>query len=177
MKLRLGPAAPFLLAALLALGAASNAMAVDCPNVPLPDRIDAADGAFVGRVSSSRPAGDGERVYRFFVDQPVKGEIGREVEVRGPLLVDAADQPVPVDVPVGVLVQQDGASWTTESCLLTDPGALLSASDEARGNWIKVLIGIGILALVLVYSLRRLQRRQTARSGGDPSTNGRPRAS
>jgi hypothetical protein len=169
--------APLLLAvALLALAAGSDAAALDCPNVPLPDRIDAADGAFVGRIASSRPAEDDERVYRFLVDQPVKGAIGPEVEVRAPPLVDAADERVPVDVAVGVLVRQEGASWTTESCLLTDPGALLSASDEARGNWIKVLIGTGILTLVLAYSLRRLQRRRVAQAGGDPSTNGRPGA-
>ena len=34
----------------------------------------------------------------------------------------------------------------TESCLLTDPGALLSASDEPRGNVIKIVIGLVILA-------------------------------
>lgn len=159
--------------ALLAAALAGGAAALDCRSIPLPDRLDAADGAFVGRVQSSRPADGGGRVYRFVVDQRVKGEIGREVEVRAPRLVDAADDPVPLDVAVGVLARQDGAAWTTDSCSLTDPGALLSASDEVRGNWIKVLIGIGILALVLGFSIRRLRRRQAAARAVDPSANGR----
>jgi hypothetical protein len=53
-----------------------------------------------------------------------------------------------------------GAQLTTESCLLTDPGALLSASDEARGTWIKIVIGLAILGLVVWYSIRRLRVRQ-----------------
>ncbi|HEU0337541.1 MAG TPA: hypothetical protein VFR43_13345, partial [Gaiellaceae bacterium] len=53
-----------------------------------------------------------------------------------------------------------GAAWVTGSCSLAEPGALLSAADEPKGNWIKLLIGLVILALVLAYSLRRLRRRQ-----------------
>jgi hypothetical protein len=127
-------------------------------------------------VQELRPAGNGELTYRFVVDQKVKGSIGREVEVRAPRLVDAADEPVPIDVAVGVFAKEQGASWTTESCLLTDPGALLSIADEPRGNRIKLLIGMGILALVLLYSAWRLRRRQRAATVGDPSSNGRPGA-
>ena len=50
----------------------------------------------------------------------------------------------------------DGARIVTESCLLTDPGALLSTSDEPKGDWIKIVIGLVILALVLGFSIRRL---------------------
>ena len=160
--------------ALLAATGPGDAGALVCRSIPLPDRLDAADGAFVGRVQSSRPAdAEGRRVYRFVVDQRVKGAIGREVEVRAPVLVDAADEPVPLDVAVGVLAQREGALWTTESCSLTDPGALLSAADEVRGNWIKVLIGVAILALVLAFSVRRLRRRNAAERRADPSANGR----
>ena len=64
----------------------------------------------------------------------------------------------------------EGARLTTESCLLTDPGALLSVSDEVRGNWIKVVIGLVILAAVLAFSIHRLrvrQRQLAARSSLD----------
>ena len=92
-------------------------------------------------------------MYRFVVDQRVKGPVGREVEVRSlARLVDARDRPIVHDEALGVLADLDGAELTTESCLLTDPGALLSVSDEPRGNAIKIVIGLVILALVLAYS-------------------------
>jgi hypothetical protein len=59
-----------------------------------------------------------------------------------------------------VLANLSGAELVTESCLLTDPGALLSVSDEPRGNGIKVVVGLVILAAVLAYSIRRLRHRQ-----------------
>jgi hypothetical protein len=95
------------------------------------------------------------------VDQKVKGPVGREVEVRSAVrLVDAADEPIVHDEALGVLARLSGAELTTEPCLLTDPGALLSVSDEPRGNAIKVVIGLLILAAVLAYSIRRLRHRR-----------------
>jgi hypothetical protein len=150
------------LAALLvaSLVLAPSALALGCPNVPLDERLDAADAAFVGRVTTERAASGG-RVYRFVVDQNVKGPVGREVEVRSARrLVDAVDKPIVHDEALGVLANLSGAELVTESCLLTDPGALLSASDEPRGNGIKVVVGLVILAAVLAYSIRRLRQRQ-----------------
>ena len=149
------------LAVLVALGAAPPALALDCPNVPLEERLAAADVAFVGRVTAERPVEGTGVVYRFVVDQRVKGELGREVEVHaGAPLVDAADAPLVHDEALGVLARLDGATVVTESCLLTDPGALLATSDEPKGDWIKVVIGLVLLALVVVYSVRRLKKRQ-----------------
>jgi hypothetical protein len=155
---RLGAA----LVVLATLALAPVALALDCPNIPLDERLQAADVAFVGRVTEERPAADGTgRVYRFVVDQRVKGSVGREVEVHAASrLVDAADDPLVHDEALGVLGTLNGARIVTESCLLTDPGALLATSDEPRGQWIKVLIGLAILALVLAFSVRRLRRRQ-----------------
>jgi hypothetical protein len=146
----------------VALALAPAAYALDCPNTPLEDRLEPADAAFVGRVTKERAAASGEgRVYRFVVDQRVKGPVGREVEVRSlARLVDARDRPIVHDEALGVLANLEGAELTTESCLLTDPGALLSVSDEPRGNAIKIVIGLVILALVLAYSARRLRHRQ-----------------
>ena len=94
----------------------------------------------------------------------MKGSIGREVEVHAATrLVDAADEPLVHDEALGVLAQLDGARIETESCLLTDPGALLSTSDEPRGDAIKIVIGLVILGLVLAYSIRRLRRRELPR--------------
>jgi hypothetical protein len=145
---------------LAALVLAPGALALACPNVPLDERLDEADAAFVGRVTAERSVVGGH-VYRFLVDQNVKGPIGREVEVRSAeRLVDANDKPILHDEALGVLATLNGAELTTESCLLSDPGTLLATSDEPRGNGIKVVVGLVILALVLAYSVRRLRHRR-----------------
>jgi hypothetical protein len=152
-------------AALAAVGAApAPAQAIECPSTPLDERIEGADAAFVGRLVALRPAAEaGDQTYRFVVDQPVKGPVGREIEVRAARLTDANGTPLALDAAVGVLAERDGAAWVTGSCSLTDPGALLSTADEPKGDWIKILIGLVILAAVLAYSLRRLRGR---RAGG-----------
>ena len=98
----------------------------------------------------------------------MKGPVGRKVDVDSATrLVDATDKPIVHDEALGVLANLDGARIVTESCLLTDPGALLSVSDEPRGNAIRLVIGILILLAVLAYSIRRLsirKRREAARS-------------
>jgi hypothetical protein len=149
-------------AVVAALALAPGALALDCPNTPLEERLAAADAAFVGRVVAERPAASGNGlVYHFLVDQRVKGPVGREVDVlAAERLVDADDDPLVHDEALGVMAALAGAQMTTESCLLTDPGALLSASDEARGTWIKIVIGLGILGVVVWYSIRRLRVRQ-----------------
>jgi len=148
-----------LAAGLAALVLAPGALALSCPNVPLDERLSEVDAAFVGRVTAERTVADGY-LYRFVVDQNVKGPIGREVEVRSAKrLVDATDEPIVHDEALGVLATLDGAELTTESCLLSDPGTLLATSDEPRGNGIRLVIGLVILALVLAYSIRRLRRR------------------
>ncbi len=149
---------------LIGLALAPAAHALDCPNIPLEERLRAAEAAFVGRLTSERPAAERPGfVYRFVVDQRVKGPIGREVEVSAPTrLVDAADEPIVRDEALGVMAAVEGARIVTRSCLLTDPGALLSVSDEPRGDAIKVVIGLVILALVLAYCVRRLRHRRLA---------------
>jgi hypothetical protein len=141
---------------------APSAVALNCPNTPLEERLATADAAFVGRVTGERfSAASPATTYRFVVDQRVKGPVGREVEVVAErTLVDAADEPLVRDEALGVLANLNGAQLTTASCLLTDPGALLSASDEVRGNGIKLVVGLVTLALVLAFSIRRLRRRR-----------------
>ena len=144
-----------------ALVLAPGALALDCPNVPLDERLSEVDVAFVGRVTAERPAAGGGRVYEFAVDQTVKGPVGREIDVDAEArLVDATDRPLVHDEALGVLANLDGARVVTEPCLLADPGALLSVSDEPKGNAIRLLIGILILAAVLAYSIRRLRHRR-----------------
>jgi hypothetical protein len=153
---------PRLLATCLAaLVFAPGALALSCPNVPLDERLSEVDVAFVGRVTAERPSTLGAgRVYEFLVDQNVKGPVGREVDVDATTrLVDARNKPLVHDEALGVMGDLDGARIVTQSCLLTDPGALLAASDEPKGNAIRLVIGILILAAVLAYSIRRLRKR------------------
>ena len=122
--------------------------------------------AFVGRVTAERRTPNGHE-YEFVVDQNVKGPVGREVDVDSTeRLVDATDKPIVHDEALGVLANLQGARIVTESCLLSDPGTLLSVSDEPRGNGIKVVIGIVILLLVVGYSIRRLRHRERKRAAG-----------
>jgi len=161
------------LAIVVALAVAGPAHAFTCPETPLGQRIDQADGAFVGRSTGFRVAEDDggipQRVYTFVVDQRVKGDIGTSVEVRIPALAENGGQEIPEDVAAGVLMGNAGGTWVTTRCGITDPGALLSTFDEPRGQGIKLVIGLVILAAVLAYSIRRVRRRDAAapaRDGG-----------
>ena len=71
------------------------------------------------------------------------------IALRWRILRDAADEPLVHDEALGVMAALDGARIVTEPCLLTDPGALLSTSDEPKGDWIKIVIGLVIIGLVL----------------------------
>jgi hypothetical protein len=145
------------------LALAGEANAYTCPQTTLAQRLEQADGAFVGRSTGFRSvehdAGIPQRVYRFQVDQRVKGEIGRIVEVRLPVRTENGGQRIPEDVAAGVLAGRAGAEWVTTRCGITDPGALLSVADEPRGNAIKLVIGVLVLAGVLGYSVSRLRKR------------------
>jgi hypothetical protein len=146
---------------MLALAFVGEADALTCPEIPFKQRLAGADVAFVGRLVAERASGGGQREYRFTVDQAVKGPIGHQVEVHAARLTDLSDKPVQRDVAVGVLAAKlENGLLVTSSCALVDPASLLATADEPRGTWVKVGIGILILGAVLLYSLRRLRRRQ-----------------
>jgi hypothetical protein len=102
------------------------------------------------------------------VEQRVKGDVSRTLEVRGPLNTDC-DVEVPRDEPVGLLLTRapDGA-WLATACSVVNPGQLVVEGGEPRGGPIKVAIGAVILAFVLLWALRRL------RKGSRPDLPGAP---
>lgn len=158
-----------LLAGTAALTLGGQAFAYACPSTPLQERIDQADIVFVGRASSFRPEPGGgvpQRVYTFQVDQHVKGEVGDTVEVRIPVRTANGGQRVPLDVAAGILANRVGDGWYTTRCGITDPGVVLAEVDEPRGNAVKLVIGVLILAAVLAYSLRRMRTKQSGAGGG-----------
>ena len=148
---------------------APGALALDCPNVPLNERLAEVDVAFVGRVTAERPSTVGRgRVYEFLVDQNVKGPVGREVDVdaQGSCSI-ATNKPLLHDEALGVMGTSTGRASSPRRAS-SRPGALLAASDEPKGNAIRLVIGILILAAVLAYSIRRLRRRG---QGGIPRSS------
>ena len=160
---------PVVVVALIATGTTEAAARPVCKLAPLEDQYADADAAFVGRLLSERPDGDGgRRLYRFAVDRVLKGPLGREVDVSAPLLTDRDGTPLAHDAPVGVLASLAGASFTTTSCGLIEPGSLVSASEPQRGQPIRLVIGLVFAALVVGFALVRLRRRQRpAPRGGD----------
>ena len=143
---------------------AAGAQAFVCPATPLEERIADAQLVFVGRstgYTAVAGAGVPQRLYRFVVDQRVKGDIGDTVVVRIPVRPVNGGQRIPVDVAAGILANRAGATWFTTRCGITDPGAVLATVDEPKGNAIKLAIGILILVSVLGYSVRRLRRKNT----------------
>lgn len=147
----------------LALALAGSAAAYTCPQTSLQERIDQAEIVFVGRSTGFRVIPGGgirQRVYSFVVDQQVKGELGRTVEVRVPVRAANGGQSIPEDVAAGVLAGRVGDGYFTTRCGITDPGAVLAEVDEPKGNAIKLVIGLLVLAAVLTYSVRRVRRKQ-----------------
>ena len=148
-----------LLGALFLTGAAQ---AYTCPETPIDERIAAAEAVFVGRSTGFTPVrGDGipQRLYRFKVDQEVKGDVGRTVDVRIPVKRANGGQVVALDVAAGILMNRVDGGWFTTRCGITDPGVVLAEVDQQKGNPIRLAIGILILIAVLTYSIRRVRRR------------------
>jgi hypothetical protein len=147
--------------ALVALALASPAAACVCIEAPLEERLDEADAAVVGRIVAEREGelnGLPQRFLTVDVEQRVKGDVGRTLEVRSPLNTDC-DVAAPRDEPVGLLLTSaPGGAWLATLCSIVNPGQLVVEGGEPRGGPIKVAIGAVILALVLLWALRRLRK-------------------
>ena len=89
----------------------------------------------------------------------MKGDLGATVSVRVPVKPANGGQVIPDDTAAGVLMDRANGAWFTTRCGISDPGAVLAAFDEPKGNAVKLLIGIVILLAVVGYSVWRLKRR------------------
>lgn len=143
-----------------------------CANEPIEDRLDRADAAVVGKIVDEREGNVGgiaQRLLTVEVDQRVKGDVAKEIVVRSPLGSDC-DLLTAKDRSVGLLLTRsaDGVLLGT-ACSVVDPGVLVATGGEPRGGVIKVVVGLVILGLVLLWALRRLRR------GTRPNLPGAPR--
>lgn len=155
----------------LALALAGQAQACVCADAPLSERLDAADAAIVGRVVAERTGetkGARQRLLTVEVDQRVKGDVDGTIVVRSPSGSDC-DLLVAQDEAIGLLLTRapDGA-WLGTACSVVAPGPLVAEGGEPRGGVIKVVLGMVILGLVILWALRRLKR------GARPDLPGAP---
>ena len=133
------------------------------------ERLDAADAAVVARiVDSDAVSSPTRRILTFEVEQRVKGDLGRRVEVRSPSGTDC-DLEVHEAQTVGLLLTRlPSGEWLGTQCSVVDPGELVAAGGEPRGGAIKVGIGIVILGLVLLFASYRLRRGLRPQLPGAP---------
>ena len=155
---------------MVALAAASDAVACTCAAAPARVRLDSADAAFVGRLVASRPADGGEAPelrHTFLVDGVVKGDLPRRIDVLSPAGGPACGFELERDVATGILLRRRGAEWTGGLCGQIAVGELLEASeetDERLVNWGGIVVGSLVVALGAWLVWRRL-RAQSATGG------------
>jgi hypothetical protein len=162
----------FAIVVVAALLTADSAVACVCSDIPLRARLDQADAAIIGRVVAERTGevkGEPVRLLTVEVDQHVKGHLGNTIVVRSPSGSDC-DLLTPMDKPVGLfLTRAPDGTWLGSACSVVAPGPLIAEGGEPRGGAIKVVVGVVILALVLLWALYRL------RKGTRPDLPGAPR--
>ncbi len=132
-----------------------------CADTPLSERLNESDAAVVGRVVEERPGdvrGAPVVLLTVDVDQHVKGDVGKVIEVRTPSGTDC-DVEVPMNEAICLLLTKspDGV-WLASACSVVEPGPLVVEGGEPRGGGIKVVLGVVILALVLGWALLRLRK-------------------
>jgi MYXO-CTERM domain-containing protein len=150
----------------IALSLANAAQACVCVDAPVSDRLDDSDASVVGRVVRTRDAGT-TRFVTVEVDQRVTGDVPGRFVARSPLGTDC-DLPRLKGRQVGLLLTRTGDEYSVDFCSLVSAGELVVAGGEPRGGPIKVLIGLVLLGLVLLWSVRRL------RTGKRPHLPGAP---
>lgn len=158
--------------AVAALTTAAEASACVCANEPIDERLARADAAVVGKIVGERVVsvkGIDQRLFTVDVGQRIKGDLPKEILVRSPLGSDC-DLLRPEDESVGLLlVRAPDGVLLGNACSIVEPGALVVVGGEPRGGVIKVGIGIIILALVLLWALRRLRKGRRPNLPGAPT--------
>jgi hypothetical protein len=142
-----------------------------CATQPIEERLDQADAAVVGRIVGpvDPDAPPAERRLKFDVEQRVKGDLPRQLEILAPAGTDC-DLPQRTNRSIGLLLSREpDGTLVGNLCSIANPGRLVVAGGEPRGGVIKVFIGFAVLGIVLLWAFRRLKR------GARPDLPGAPR--
>ena len=96
----------------------------------------------MGRVVDERSGevqGAPVKILTVDVDQHIKGDVGRSLEVRTPSATDC-DVEVPMNKAIGLLLTRSPEGvWLASACSVVEPGPLVAAGGEPRGGPIKVV--------------------------------------
>jgi MYXO-CTERM domain-containing protein len=126
------------------------------------DRLDDADAAVVGNVVGERRVelrGAPQALLTVAIEQRVKGDVEDQIVVRTPRQTDCDVTVPPRDEDIGLLLTEaPGGAWLATACSVVDPAELVAAGGEPRGGAIKVVVGLFILGLVLLWAVRRRRR-------------------
>jgi hypothetical protein len=109
-----------------------------------------------------------QRLLTFEVDQRVKGDVGGRIVVTSPSGSDCDLTPARGEQIGLLLTRGANGPWLGTLCSQVGAGELVAAGGEPRGGAIKVVVGLVILGLVLLWSARRLRR------GSRPDLPGAP---
>jgi hypothetical protein len=140
-------------AAALCLGVES-ARACSCVQPNVPAMLAQSDAAFIGTLVSRRPAsprGPGPissadpDIFTFHVDEAIKGELGREVEVWSAMTGASCGLEVRLGQEIGLFLSRDGDRWRSGLCWQVSPTALREAvrplpAPDGRGP-VRYLVG------------------------------------
>jgi hypothetical protein len=165
-------ALPFVAAAVVALTVAGDALGCVRVTESMSQRLDDSDAAVVGHIVSRRETevrGAPALLLKVDVEQRVKGRgLSDPIVVRSPLHTDC-DVTLALGKRRGFLLTKapDGTLLATSSNVVAAT-PLLAAGGEPRGGVIKVFVGFFILALVLLWALRRLRRGTRPELPGAP---------
>ena len=69
---------------------------------------------------------------------------------------------------IGLLLAREGGGYTANLCSIVGAGELVVEGGVPRGGPIKVVIGLVILGVVLLWALRRLRRGSRPHLPGAP---------
>ena len=160
--------------ATVVIAGAAPAHACSCrADADVAEMLATSDGAFVGvltgvedpfaqgaLVSSARQV-----VNHFDVERVVKGQLGEQVDVRAAAAGASCGLEVRVGQRVGILLLEEGGTWTSSLCAQTEPDLLLAfaapgdsgdaaGSTGSRADTLFVVAGVVALAVFGVLAAR-----------------------